>query len=326
MLSFNHFIYFFISVFSLMVFSIYARKINLLDKPNYRSSHFIPTPKSSGIILCLLNTIFLLLNTDINTLLILSISSLCFLGFLDDIFDIKPKIKLIFQFFCICLIYYFSNNLGLMNFFNNEIYNFIFFSFLIIYFINIFNFMDGIDGISSVSGIFCLLSILFTPLFIDIKIKLSNEILILISLLFSHLILNFTKFKTFLGDSGSLYISCLLIIYLLLTFSQSLLFLNIFLILFSYYIFDTTATLLFRLKNKKDLFKSHKDHIYQRLNIYFKSHLRVNLIIISYNIFVVAPILVYYINNIDNFYIILLPYFILIILHTLFYDFIRKIN
>ena len=326
MLIFNYIVYFLISVFSLIIFSIYAKKIKLLDKPNFRSSHSIPTPKSSGIVLCLLYTVLLYLFSEIEIYAILSISSLCFLGFVDDLFDIQPKFKLFLQFLCICLIYYTLNNLGLVNLFKNKIYNFIFLSMLILYFINIFNFMDGIDGISSLTSIFALSIILFLTLFVKIDFNLYNEILILIIILIAHFILNFTKFKSFLGDAGSLYLSCVLIIYLCMVTNNISFFLNIFLIIFSYYIFDTAATLLFRLHNNSNILKSHREHIYQRLNIYLGSHLKVNLIIILYNFFVVVPILLYYINNTHNLYIVLAPYLILTLLYFLFYDFIRKVN
>ena len=79
----------FITLISLMLFSIYANKIKFLDNPLNRSSHSVPTPKSAGIIICIIFSLIVYLLSNNNGVVLISVSILSVLGLVDDIINLQ---------------------------------------------------------------------------------------------------------------------------------------------------------------------------------------------------------------------------------------------
>lgn len=311
-----------ITLISLMLFSIYANKIKFLDNPLNRSSHSVPTPKSAGIIICIIFSLIVYFLSNNNGVILISVSILSVLGLVDDIINLNAKIKFFFQSVFIILIYVLYLNLDFFNLFNYFSLNLFILCFLSIYFINIFNFMDGIDGLSLLQSLYALLVLILIKNITKNDIIFEYEIKILSVILLSHLCLFFTKFKVFLGDSGSLYIGLLILIFY---FANNDIYLIFSLItIFSFYIFDTTVTLFKRILNRENIFEAHKKHIYQILSVKLNSHFKVNLLIIFFNIAINTPILILYNLNTHNYLLVFVPFVILMICYIIFYDYIRK--
>ncbi len=197
-----------------------------VDKPDkIRKFHLKPTPLAGGQIIYMNILFYWILLTLFENLIIedvffqnlkslhyfmIASSAIFLLGFIDDKFDLKPNIK----FLCLLIIIFFLLFIekGLIidvvnfSFYNKEIFlnKFsIFFSvFCFLVFINAFNMFDGINLQSSLYSLFILfcLTIFFSN-------SLILNILILSLIAFSYL--NFQN-KTFLGDSGSLFLAFLI--------------------------------------------------------------------------------------------------------------------
>ena len=83
---------------------VFAFKKNILDKPSERSSHTIATPRGGGMAVALswfLGIFYLHFSNQISPTLFYAFLSgilLVIISFLDDIYDLKPSIRLITQF------------------------------------------------------------------------------------------------------------------------------------------------------------------------------------------------------------------------------------
>lgn len=190
-------------------------KLNLVDLPNSRSSHNIPTIRGFGIVIFVSIGITLL---TFNSFLIYEHPYLLFavlivglLGLVDDIKNIPPIIKiltLIFAFFFLYAEGFLIQNLGFFLGVDLELHlslAIIFSLFSVIVFTNSFNLIDGLDGLSGSVAIIIFLSFLFIGIENNDKLLSTIPILFLTSLAV-FLCFNWNPAKVFLGDSGSLMI------------------------------------------------------------------------------------------------------------------------
>ena len=173
------------------LFCRYALKKGLMDLPNQRGSHTIPTPRGGGLVFVILACaswigllVWQYLNQSLlnigNVYFLLTSLLIAILGFIDDNYPLSAKVRLIFQLSVFSVFLYWLLE-GLL--LNNQSYNtlndniwavlFLGFSCLfLLWLTNLYNFMDGINGLATVEAIFFLASttlfyhdFLFFPLF-----------------------------------------------------------------------------------------------------------------------------------------------------------------
>jgi UDP-N-acetylmuramyl pentapeptide phosphotransferase/UDP-N-acetylglucosamine-1-phosphate transferase len=277
--------------------TIVVRKIalrrNILDVPNIRSSHTQPTPRGGGIAILLAwySGLFCLKYFDlIESALFYALISgvlLAFVSLLDDIYTIKPYIRILFQLFTVLLGLYLIGGLKILYLNDLTISIPLVFNIVIvlgaIWFINLYNFLDGIDGYASAEAI-AVLSGMFlinrNPLFP-----------VLIFALIGFLIWNWPKAKIFMGDIGSTQLGYILII-LGFHFNNEFQINFIgWLILTSLFWFDATLTLFYRWRNKEKLSQAHRKHYYQRIVQYGFSHLKTVIVSIIINLVYISLVI-----------------------------------
>lgn len=256
-----------ISVLLTWVLKFYLIKKNILDNPNNRSSHTVPTPRGGGIaivIVWFIGLIYLFYNNQIPTNLFFALISgliLVVVGILDDIFDLKPKIRIIAQFTTVALALFFlkglqSFHLGFYNFQFEWILTIL--AFIgIVWFINLYNFLDGIDGYAGLQAIFISMSLFY--------FTSSSFYILLAGACLGFLILNWQPAKIFMGDVGSTLLGFNFAIFAIYEQNNSNISLIVFLILTSLFWFDATFTLFRRFRNKEKLSVAHRKHAYQRI-------------------------------------------------------------
>ena len=269
-----------------------AIKKNIMDIPNDRSSHSVPTPRGGGVAIVSAWYLGLFGLKYFNLIepglfyALLSGFILAFVSSLDDLFSIKPWIRILFQLLTVSTGLFFIN--GFKGFYLNDyvISLPIVFSILAligaIWFINLYNFLDGIDGYASVEAIMTALA-----MFILTK---SPVFFVLIFAVLGFLVWNWPKAKIFMGDIGSTQLGYILII-LGFYFNNNHEF-NIFgwLILTSLFWVDASLTLFRRWRNKEKLIQAHKKHAYQRIVQFGFSHQKTILFSVLINIFFVLLI------------------------------------
>ncbi len=240
---------------------------SILDVPNERSSHSIPTPRGGGIAIVItwfIGLLYFHFTNKIDNQLFLALLSglpLAIVGILDDILNLKPGLRFLIQFLSAGLALFFLSGLQVLDFglFSIESQWLLLPIGLIaiIWAVNLFNFLDGIDGYISAEVIFiCIAYFVFFR---------ENITLILALSVLGFLAWNWPKAKIFMGDVGSTLLGYNIAILAIYYQNKTEISIIVSLILTSVFWFDATVTLLRRIKNKEKLNEAHRKHAYQRI-------------------------------------------------------------
>jgi len=267
---------------------IFAEKKSIMDIPNVRSSHTVPTPRGGGLAIVFTwfaGITYLYFTDNINEKLYFAFLAglpILIVSIIDDLINVSPYIRIIIQSLsAISALYFLGNVSGIdLGFiiFSNKFLIYAFSFLLILWFTNLFNFIDGIDGYLSSGVIF-----FGTVLFLFTK---DSSMLILVFSVLGFIIWNWQPAKIFMGDAGSTLLGYTFIIYALYFENSSEFPLLMSLILSSLFWFDATYTLIFRIIKKEKISSPHKKHIYQRLVQSGYSHQKVVLISFFVNILI----------------------------------------
>lgn len=281
-------IFFLLLCLSMYAYLVLAKKFNILDIPNDRSSHTKPIIRGGGIIFPV-SIVFYAIFFGFNyPYFLISLLLISVISFLDDIYTISSKWRFIIQLLSAILI--------LLELCVPYSVYYLFLIPVLVGILNGYNFMDGINGIT-VSYSFVSIITLFV---INQKLGfVENDLLLVI--LFSILIFSFLNFRKkavcFAGDVGSVSIA-LIVLFLLfkLIISTSN---PVYILLLVVYGIDTGITLFVRLKNGDNIFKPHREHLYQKIvDISKWSHIRVSLLY-SFIQLAINFIVVYFLSTSD---------------------------
>jgi Fuc2NAc and GlcNAc transferase len=288
---------FLLSIILTYVIKEYSIKKSLVDIPNERSSHSIPTPHGGGIAIAIswfILLVYLYNTNNINNNLFFALlagSIISIISYIDDLYDLSAKFRLTIQLIVSILGLIALGGLEKLDFgiivIENQFITNSFAILMIIWFINLYNFLDGIDGYAGSEMIF--LSIVGYLIFSDI------HFLVLATSVAGFLIFNWHKAKIFMGDVGSTLLGYNIAIFALY-YQNSGTSILVWITLFGLFWFDATLTLYRRYKNKEKLSQAHRKHTYQRAVQAGYRHDRVVLFSIGINI--VLFCFVYFIMNI----------------------------
>jgi len=283
-----------------MLLRRYASSRSLMDIPNARSSHSVPTPRGGGVAIvisfaCALPVawIFGLISFEPVVALLASGLLVAVIGFADDHGHIAARWRLLGHFIAAgCGVYFLQGlppfilfgtilDLGWLGSLLAVIYA--------VWMLNLYNFMDGIDGLASVEAICACVgasliywctenySLIWTPL-------------ILASAVFGFLCWNFPPARIFMGDAGSGFLGvALAMISLYSAWASSDLFF-VWVIMLGVFIVDATFTLFRRLMRGDTIYQAHRSHAYQIASRILSSHKAVTLGIAAINIFWLFPV------------------------------------
>lgn len=244
-----------------------ADKFNIIDKPNQRSSHSIPTIRGGGIIFLLAVLLFSVLNNWLYPYLIIGVTIAGIVSFLDDIKSLSSSVRFTSHIIAvICLFIQLTTE-------SLPAWVYIAGGIIAIGSINMYNFMDGINGITSFYSLSILVPLLLTE---ENSTLLQMEIYLLISILVFSWFNARKKARCFAGDIGSITLAILLLFLLgariLNTDSITPL------ALLTVYVVDSGYTVIERLLKKENILTPHRTHLYQLLSNELKiSHLKVSL-------------------------------------------------
>lgn len=295
-------IVFFSSFLGTIFMRSWAIRKSIVDIPNERSSHRVPTPRGGGVSIAFVwysVIVLLLFLQKIELNLFLALASGLFLSiisFIDDIKNLTPKTRLIFQLLssglAITFIKLVNASFSFEGLLMTEVFIAFIFGGIIIWFINLFNFLDGSDGYLGMEGIFFFLSMYyFTNSYIS---------LVFAFIIAGFTILNLPKAKIFCGDVGSTLIGYNVAIISLYYIFTSQIHFTIPLILSSLFWFDATITLARRVIIGDRITEAHRKHSYQRLIQSGLSHWKV--LIIGMTINSILFVFAYLTNSQTNLY------------------------
>ncbi len=236
-----------------------ANHFNIIDKPNERSSHKVIVLRGGGIVFIISLLVYFFTHQLQYPIFVLGLVTIAGISFADDIKTRSTTLRLLLQLLAVAFLLYQLHEMHLFTF--NWIITIIAFIF-IAFFINAYNFMDGINGITTGYSF----TVLATLFYLNYQLKIfDNDAIIYLSIgNLVFFIFNFrTKAKCFAGDVGSIGIAFALLFFtvgiILKTGSP------IFILLFAVYGVDSGLTIFQRLLKKENIFKAHRQHLYQYL-------------------------------------------------------------
>ena len=272
-----------------------ADKCNIIDKPNERSSHTRVTLRGGGIIFYFGALAYFLSNEWEYLWFILALTLVTFISFVDDIRSTSQRLRLVFHFSAMTLMFY---QWGL---FSLSWWWMIIALIICTGIINAYNFMDGINGITGGYS----LVILGALAYINTEITQFVEPALIYTVLCSVLVFCFFNFrkkaKCFAGDVGSVSIAFIILFLIGKLIIQTEDFSWI--ILLVVYGVDSVLTIIHRLMLHENIGLPHRKHMYQLMANELKMpHVIVSLIYMA----VQAIVIIGYIECLDHGYIFLL--------------------
>ena len=280
----------------------YALARSVIDIPNARSSHTVPTPRGGGvaIVLTFLLVVVGLMLLGVGQLSVLVALAgggglIAVIGFMDDHGHIAARWRLLGHFLAAAWmlgwmgglpplpLFGWSLDLGWLGGLLAAVY--------LVWLLNLYNFMDGIDGIASVEALcVCLGACLIY--WLNGTTALAWGPLILAMAVLGFLYWNFPPARIFMGDAGSGFLGIALGVLSVQAAWQSSALLWVWLILLGVFIVDATFTLMRRLIRGDKVYEAHRSHAYQFASRQAGRHLPVTLAVIFINLVWLLPIAV----------------------------------
>ncbi|TIH06486.1 MraY family glycosyltransferase [Pseudomonas leptonychotis] len=294
-----------ISLFMTGALRRYALARSLIDIPNARSSHSVPTPRGGGVAIVISFLLVLPLMArggfiawPLTWALLGSGTGIAVLGFLDDHGHIAARWRLLGHFAAAIwalfwlsglpplLMFGFTVDLGWFGHALAAVY--------LVWLLNLYNFMDGIDGIASVEAICVCIggAFLYAILGFAGSAQLTVWVMpvLLAAAVAGFLFWNFPPARIFMGDAGSGFLGITLGVMSLQAAWVAPQLLWSWLILLGVFIVDATFTLLRRLLRGDKVYEAHRSHAYQYASRRFGRHLPVTLAVAALNLFWLLPI------------------------------------
>lgn len=278
---------------SMLITRFMLHRARILDIPNERSSHDIPTPKSGGVAIVITFFIGVLIMLLVSKRVMIGkwhflgfvISALLIAGisFYDDLKNRPYTVKLITQMFSICLVlafgividrielpYPWAEHLGWWGYLLTFVW--------LIGLTNAFNFMDGLDGLAG--GTALIVSAFFGIITFS---QGSNFVYITCYTIFAgtlgFLIYNVPTARIFMGDVGSTFLGFTFAVLAIIAARYDASHTSFFImpLLFFNFIYDTVFTFFRRLMSGERVIDAHRSHLYQLFQRLGYGHLTVTI-------------------------------------------------
>ncbi len=258
-------------------------KMGLLDKPHKYGLSRAPIPYYGGVVIFFAFLISVLFFISLNLALIGFLIAgflIVLIGFLDDLFNVNPFIRLFFQFLAGVILFSVGISVFWINFpfiggvdlsqpifMGVAISSLIFTIFWIMVIVNTMNFIDGVSGLTVGVAFIAGLTMFFLSINPNLHEDLSSQLpvailsLILAMVSFGFLFFEFPKPKILMGDTGSTFLG--FVIAVLAIFSGGKL-ATTFLVL-GIPILDMIWVVFRRIWNGQKFWKGDMQHLHHRL-------------------------------------------------------------
>ena len=272
----------------------YALRNNMIDQPNERSSHCLPTPRGGGIAFSLLTIGILLLLLGVLpefSRMWIALAGggalVAVIGWLDDRQGVSAMLRALVHAVAASWAVYWLGGLANLDLGFTNLHLGIFGSALailaIVWSINSFNFMDGIDGfaatqmvvVGTIAGLLCCISG---------HLILALSIWLIAAAVGGFLPWNWSPAKIFMGDCGSGLLGFLVGTLAIASENIGAVPILTWCILMGVFLVDATATLLRRVSQGERWYEAHCSHAYQRAVQAGYGHARVTCLVMLINL------------------------------------------
>jgi Fuc2NAc and GlcNAc transferase len=277
-----------------------ALERGVVDVPNERSSHQVPTPRGGGVAIVLTVTAglaLLALIGDLSLDLLVALAgggaAVAVVGFIDDRRSLSVWVRLVVHFGAAIWALAWIGGVPPLQL-GERIVDFGWLGYPlgavgIVWVLNLFNFMDGIDGIAGSEAAFiaiagaCLLAGNAAPNGVE------TAALILAAACCGFLCWNWPPARIFMGDAGSGYLGYFVAVAALAAARDFPVALIVWLILGAVFFVDATVTFARRLSRGENVRVAHRSHAYQWLARKWQSHRRVTVAVLLVNVLWLLP-------------------------------------
>lgn len=248
--------------------------IRLLDRPNDRSLHVTPTPRSGGVAICAsllvsLSCAFMFVRSDIIPFQIVSGALIiACISILDDRYGLSQVLRLLVQFVASLLLIrggfvIYGEILPDVEI-SSSVFATVATVIMSLWLTNLYNFMDGMDGFAGGMtligfGTLGLLGLMQGDL------PYAGAALIVSASVAGFLWFNFPPARIFMGDTGSTTLGFIAAGFTIWGSRRGTVPVWLALVVFSPFVVDATVTLFRRVLSGEAIWQAHRSHYYQRL-------------------------------------------------------------
>jgi len=272
-----------------------AKRRNILDKPGLHKTHLKAKPLLGGLAIFIGFAATLIIFLDVDDKLISLVAGTIILvltGLLDDIYNLKPMVKLLGQTASASIVVLWNIDLYvvLLDYFERYfIPEYVVIALIIgwiVLMVNAFNLIDGLDGLAAGTAAIIFLAMAILSVMTNGNPNILGVQLIGLGACLGFLIFNFNPARIFMGDTGSMLLGFILVNTHLFTikypFSAALVLGSMF--IFAYPALDITFAMYRRACNRCPIFQADRGHIHHILRSLGFSVRKTVLIIYGVNI------------------------------------------
>lgn len=265
------------SYFLTLVVKRAAGHLGLIDVPNERSSHALPTPRGGGLAIAISSLAAMGVLTALGIMpahLLLAIgpggAAVAAVGLIDDITPLTARVRLLVHFIAagwavVCI--------GPVTFFDHFAQGeptllglgYVISAVAIVWFLNMYNFMDGIDGIASSQAVFMSTGVALLALFSTGIAYTAGAAIVMGAAACGFLLWNWPPAKIFMGDVGSGYLGYMFAVLGLASGAHSVFGPGSCLILAGVFAVDATFAVVRRFIRGERITEAHRTHAFQLL-------------------------------------------------------------
>ncbi|MFY1896604.1 hypothetical protein ACOTCN_21660 [Achromobacter xylosoxidans] len=288
-----------------------AVRLGLIQAPNQRSSHEVPTPGGGGAGMAVAGVtagLWIALQSA-QPLTWLGIAGaaglLALVGFRDDIAPVSARLRFLVQAGVCALLLIVTPPLPALPLPGGWAINGTLLLapllFIGIWWVNLFNFMDGVDGLASVQALFMAAAGAVLIATADPAAPAGHPTwlwnMALVGAIVGFLPFNWPPARIFMGDVGSTFLAFSLFALALLSAAAGWMPLTTWLILAAVFVSDATVTLLRRMLAGERWMQAHRSHAYQHLSRRWhgagkRGHRRVTCLVLAVNVVWLTPLAV----------------------------------
>lgn len=262
----------------------WARAHGVLDLPNDRGGHALPTPRGGGLAIVVVVSVAALLAAVLHPESVGSLAgvmlpalAVALVSWFDDIHSVPIRIRFLVHFAAAVAA---TAMLGPVERVDLGSFGAVEFGdaawpltvLWIVGLINAFNFMDGIDGIAGITGLAGGIAIAAAAS-ISGASAIGAVAAAFAAASLGFLMWNWPPARVFMGDVGSTFCGTLLAVLPLAVGAEAKpRAVPVAVFVMWPFIFDTAYTILRRLRSRENIFEPHRSHLYQRLAIAGWSH------------------------------------------------------
>lgn len=247
-------------------------ELDIMDKPNFRKVHTKPVSVLGGTVILFSFMLGIWIGHPIEREvipLILGTIIMYLVGLIDDVYNLKPILKLLGQCIAALVVVYYGVTIDFIQLPFGTIHFGILSVpitvFWIIAITNAINLIDGLDGLAAGVSTIAFMTIGFIAI-LQADIFIIMICSVMIGSLIGFLFYNFHPAKIFLGDSGSLQLGFIISFLSLLGF-KNITFFSLFfpIVILAVPFIDTLFAMIRRAKKGQKIMQADKSHLHHKL-------------------------------------------------------------